>query len=85
MTVCNGRLQDVVGEINQVDGQRLQKESTSMASATVTPGYAAILAIYYAVLSAWVVLGRATFRIHHGDGGNAELNRRIRAHGNFAE
>ncbi len=56
-----------------------------MASATVTPGYAAILAIYYAVLSAWVVLGRATFRIHHGDGGNAELNRRIRAHGNFAE
>jgi len=51
----------------------------------VTALYAAILALIYAALSGWVVAGRVRFRTNHGDGGNAALNRRIRAHGNFAE
>ncbi len=36
-------------------------------------------------LSIWVIAGRAKHRVHHGDGGNDEMNRRIRAHANFAE
>lgn len=32
-----------------------------------------------------VTAGRAQFGVHHGDGGKERLNRRIRAHGNFAE
>ncbi len=51
----------------------------------VTSGYAALLALIYLVLSARVVAGRFGLDILHGDGGNAQLNRRIRAHANFAE
>ncbi len=51
----------------------------------VTAGYSAILALIYIALSAWVVQGRGQYRIEHGDGGEARLNRRIRAHANFAE
>jgi uncharacterized membrane protein YecN with MAPEG domain len=51
----------------------------------ITSGYAAILGLVFAALSAWVIVGRGQFRVHHGDGGNEQLNRRIRAHGNFAE
>ncbi len=51
----------------------------------VTSGYAALLALVFVTLSAWVVAGRATFKVNHGDGGNVRLNRRIRAHANFAE
>jgi uncharacterized membrane protein YecN with MAPEG domain len=52
---------------------------------SVTGFYAALLALLYIGLTIWVVAGRARYRVHHGDGGTAELNRRIRAHGNFAE
>lgn len=51
----------------------------------VTASYAALLGLVFAALSAWVVVGRGQFAIHHGDGGNERLNRRIRSHGNFAE
>jgi uncharacterized membrane protein YecN with MAPEG domain len=51
----------------------------------VTSGYAAVFALIFAGLSAWVVAGRAQFKVNHGDGGNHRLNRRIRAHANFAE
>jgi len=51
----------------------------------LTSAYAGILALIYLLLSAWVVAGRAKFRINHGDGGQEQLNRRIRAHANFAE
>ncbi|MDD2877558.1 MAG: MAPEG family protein [Acidiphilium sp.] len=51
----------------------------------ITATYGAILALIYMVLSAWVVAGRGTFKVLHGDGGNLHLNRRIRAHANFAE
>jgi uncharacterized membrane protein YecN with MAPEG domain len=56
-----------------------------MAFPAVTAGYAAVLALIFMALSAWVVAGRFRLRINHGDGGNAGLNRRIRAHANFAE
>lgn len=51
----------------------------------VTSLYAALFGILHVGLSLWVVAGRASFRVHHGDGGEDGLNRRIRAHGNFAE
>jgi uncharacterized membrane protein YecN with MAPEG domain len=51
----------------------------------VTSAYAALLALLYLVLTAWVTAGRAKYRVHHGDGGHPDLNRRIRAHANFAE
>ncbi len=51
----------------------------------VTSGYAAVLALIFFALSAWVVAGRAGTKINHGDGGDATLSRRIRTHANFAE
>lgn len=51
----------------------------------VTSLYAAVFGVLYLGLSLWVVAGRASFGVHHGDGGADRLNRRIRAHGNFAE
>lgn len=56
-----------------------------MAFPAVTALYAAILGLIFALLSFWVVGGRGQFRVLHGDGGNEQLNRRIRAHANFAE
>ena len=50
-----------------------------------TAAYAGAFGITFAVLSAWVVIGRGQWGIHHGDGGDERLGRRIRAHGNFAE
>ncbi len=52
---------------------------------TVTPLYAGILAILYLVLSFRVVMRRRAGRINLGDGGDVEMQRRIRGHGNFAE
>ena len=56
-----------------------------MAYPALTGLYAALLALVFAGLSIWVIAGRAKHRVHHGDGGNDDLNRRIRAHANFAE
>jgi len=50
-----------------------------------TAFYAAVLGLIFAVLSAWVIAGRFKLQILHGDGGNDAMNRRMRAHGNFAE
>lgn len=50
----------------------------------VTPLYAGIVAILFFVLSIRVVQGRGK-GISLGDGGDVSLQRRIRAHGNFAE
>ena len=52
---------------------------------TVTALYGALLALLFMALSLWVVIGRVKLRVHHGDGGEDQLNRRIRAQGNFAE
>ncbi|WP_028081774.1 MAPEG family protein [Solimonas soli] len=51
----------------------------------VTPLYAGLLGLWFLVLSVRVVQGRGKFQIHLGDGGNAEMARRVRGHANFAE
>ncbi|HKY91177.1 MAG TPA: MAPEG family protein [Nevskiaceae bacterium] len=51
---------------------------------TITPLYAGILAIWFIVLSMRVVAKRRA-GINLGDGGDPDMLRRIRAHGNFAE
>lgn len=52
---------------------------------TVTPLYAGLLAIWFLVLSIRVIQRRQSGKINLGDGGDASMLRRIRAHGNFAE
>ena len=47
--------------------------------------FAGVLALVYVVLTLRVIGIRRGERISLGDGGNAELQRRIRAHANFAE
>ena len=52
----------------------------------VTPLYAGLLAIWFLVLSARVVQGRAgPGSPSLGDGGNPAMLRRIRGHANLAE
>ena len=52
---------------------------------TITPVYAALLALLFVALS-WRVIGaRRGARVSLGDGGDETLLRRSRAHGNFAE
>ncbi|MAQ83141.1 MAPEG family protein [Psychromarinibacter halotolerans] len=52
---------------------------------SITAIYASLLALLFLGLSAWVIRGRYAFRVSQGDGGEALLARRIRAHGNCAE
>lgn len=52
---------------------------------TITSIYAALLALMFVVLSGRVILYRRVNRISLGDGGDAELQRRSRIQGNFAE
>lgn len=51
----------------------------------VTAFYASLLAICYLYLSALVIAVRRKARISLGDGGNEDLRRLNRAHGNFSE
>lgn len=51
----------------------------------VVPYYAVALAALFMVLSARVILARRAKRIGFGAGGQADLERLIRVHGNFAE
>jgi uncharacterized membrane protein YecN with MAPEG domain len=51
----------------------------------ITPVYAALLALFFVFLSFRVVLQRREAKVALGDGGNRQLLRRLRAHGNFAE
>lgn len=51
----------------------------------ITTLYAAILAFLYLGLAMLVIRGRWKFKIGLGDGGNAEMQRLIRMHGNFVE
>jgi uncharacterized membrane protein YecN with MAPEG domain len=59
--------------------------SAAMMFPVVTAAGAAVLSLIYAALSAWVIAGRLSMGVLHGDGGNAALNRRTRAHANFIE
>ncbi len=52
---------------------------------SVTLIYAILLSLLYIVLSARVGSTRVRRKITIGDGGNADLLRRIRVHGNFSE
>ncbi len=51
----------------------------------VTAFFAGLLALVYLALAAVVIRGRYTHKVALGDGGHADMNRRIRAHANFAE
>lgn len=51
----------------------------------VTPLYAAILAIWFVVLSLRVIQRRRTAKVSLGDGGDVLLQRAIRGQANFAE
>ena len=51
----------------------------------ITILYAGILGIFYVALSIFVVQGRWKYKTSLGNGGNPQLEKRIRVHGNFAE
>lgn len=51
----------------------------------VTSLYAGILGLMYVGLSVFTILGRFKHKVAIGDGGNEDMLRRIRLHGNFAE
>ncbi|RYC29982.1 glutathione S-transferase [Lichenibacterium minor] len=50
-----------------------------------TAAFAAVLALVYAGLTVWVMLSRTSKGTLQGDGGDAGLEKRVRAHGNFGE
>ncbi len=47
--------------------------------------YAGILALIYVALSFYVIRGRFKNRVSLGDNNNVDMQKRIRAHGNFIE
>ena len=47
--------------------------------------FAAVLALIYAGLTVWVMLSRTSHNTLQGDGGDENLGKRIRTHGNFGE
>ena len=51
----------------------------------VTSIFTAILTLFYLVLTLRIINLRGNFKVSLGDGGVSELQRAIRAHGNFAE
>jgi len=52
---------------------------------SVVPAYAAVLAVLYVFLSVAVIRQRRSRSVALGSGGLPEVERAIRAHGNFAE
>ncbi|GAA6161556.1 hypothetical protein NBRC116589_37300 [Ruegeria sp. HU-ET01832] len=52
---------------------------------SITPIYAALLAIIYVALSGWVISTRRSQKISYGDSGNGEMLKAVRTHSNFAE
>ena len=53
--------------------------------APITAAYAAVLAILIVVLGINVTMHRVKLQVPLGDGGNAQMLRMIRLHGNAAE
>ncbi|MDJ0896439.1 MAG: MAPEG family protein [Alphaproteobacteria bacterium] len=51
----------------------------------ITPIYAGVATLFFVFLSIRVIGGRRDAHVGLGDGGNRFLQRRLRAHGNFAE
>ena len=56
-----------------------------MVFPVITATYGAVLGLILAALSVWVIRARLTSGILHGADGDEALNRRARAHANFAE
>lgn len=56
-----------------------------MVSLLIVPRYAALLGLLYAYLTMRVIRYREKNRILLGTQGDPEMERRVRAHGNFAE
>jgi uncharacterized membrane protein YecN with MAPEG domain len=52
---------------------------------TITMITAGLLGLLLLFLSAYVVAGRVKFKVNLGDGGNEEMQRRMRAQANFVE
>ena len=52
---------------------------------SIMPWYAAALALIFVGLSVRVIRGRGRHEVNLGSGGIDDMERRIRAHGNFAE
>lgn len=52
---------------------------------TVSALYASTLALLFVALCARTIMARRRARVALGDGGDRILQRRLRAHGNFAE
>lgn len=47
--------------------------------------YAGLLGLIYLMMSAYVIKGRFKNKVSLGDGGNNDMQKRVRVHGNFAE
>ena len=56
-----------------------------MMPPTLTATYAAVLAIFYVAMSAYVIATRVRTNITIGDGGDPQMLLAIRRHGNMAE
>ncbi len=56
-----------------------------MTFPATTATYAALLALVYLGLAAWVMAGRLSGNVLQGDGGDATFAKRIRSHANFSE
>ncbi len=54
-------------------------------SLTIVPAYGALLAILYLALTFTVIRNRYRLKVSLGDGGDEQMNRIIRGHGNFSE
>jgi hypothetical protein len=56
-----------------------------MIAPVVTSLYAALAGLMLVVLTVRIIAVRRQLRVSAGDGGNEDLARRVRAHGNFIE
>lgn len=56
-----------------------------MTFPATTAVYAALLALLYLGLAGFVMAGRMSGNVLHGDGGDDDLQKRIRSHANFSE
>lgn len=56
-----------------------------MTFPATTAFYAALFALLYLGLSGWVMAGRLSGNVLHGDGGDSDLQKRIRSQANFGE
>lgn len=56
-----------------------------MTFPATTAAFAALFALVYVGLAGWVMAARTQRNVLHGDGGDPDIQKRIRAHANFGE